>query len=279
MTYTYKGKNDWLLLKVKTVEKDEIAGLLAFYGAEGVIEENDFLLAYIERESYSENFAEILKNLDSGLEIEVEKYENDENWFENWKKTIVPVRVKPFLISPTWENPKLEKGEILIKIDPKMAFGTGSHETTQLILENLPKFVKSTSKIIDLGTGSGILAIASVKLGAKEVFGIDIDEASIDNAKENILLNEVEKNIKLSVCDILQFFQAKPEFNLAVVNIHTSVILEVLEVFSNFKGVPFLFSGILNEEVEKISNKILEFGGKLLEKQHKKEWSFLVAEF
>ncbi|MCC7431510.1 50S ribosomal protein L11 methyltransferase [bacterium] len=279
MTYTYKGKNDWLLLKVKTVEKDEIAGLLAFYGAEGVIEENDFLLAYIERESYSESFVEILKNLDSGLEIEVEKYENDENWFENWKKTIVPVRVKPFLISPTWENPKLEKGEILIKLDPKMAFGTGSHETTQLILENLPKFVKSTSKIIDLGTGSGILAIASVKLGAKEVFGIDIDEASIDNAKENILLNEVEKSIKLSVCDILQFFQAKPEFNLAVVNIHTSVILEVLEVFSNFKGVPFLFSGILNDEVERISSKILEFGGKLLEKKHKKEWSFLVAEF
>lgn len=277
-TFTYKGKGDWLVLIMKP-ENEEVSGILSFYGAEGIIEDKDVLTAYIERENFSDDLKNILEQLEPNLEIEVNEWIDDGDWFETWKKTIQPILIPPFVIAPTWENPKLNSDEILIKIDPKMAFGTGSHETTQLILANLKKYITSDSVVLDLGTGSGILAIGAAKLGAKEIFAFDIDENSILNAQENIELNCVSDKIELKICDALHSLSEKKDFNLALVNIHTSVIIELLPAISVFKGVDFLLSGILTEEVEKVKSKVLGLSGEILEEKCKNEWSFLVAKF
>ncbi len=277
-TFTYKGKGDWVVLKMKT-ENEEITGILSFYGAEGIIEDNKGLTAYIEKESFTDELKNILGQLEPELEIEVNEWLDDGDWFETWKKTIQPISIPPFVVAPTWENPKLNSDEILIKIDPKMAFGTGSHETTQLILAHLKNYVKPSSVVLDLGTGSGILAIGAAKLGAKKIFASDIDEDSILNAEENVELNEVSDKIKLKICDALHSLEEKNDFNLALVNIHTSVILELLPAFSAFKDIEFILSGILVEEVGKVKSKVLELNGQVLNENFKKEWSFLVVKF
>ncbi|KAA3595978.1 MAG: 50S ribosomal protein L11 methyltransferase [Calditrichaeota bacterium] len=277
-TFTYKGKGDWLILKMET-ENEEITGILSFYGAEGIIEDKNGLTAYIEKENFTDELQNILKQLEPNLEIEVNEWLDDGNWFETWKKTIQPISIPPFVVAPTWENPELKPNEILIKIDPKMAFGTGSHETTQLILASLKDYVKPSSIILDLGTGSGILAIGAAKLGAKEIFASDIDEDSILNAQENVEINEVSDKIKLKICDALHSLEEKNDFNLVLVNIHTSVILELLPAFSSFNGIEFILSGILNEEAKKVKSKVLELNGQILNEKFKKEWSFLVVKF
>lgn len=277
-TFTYKGKGDWLVLKLKTAN-EEISGILSFYGAEGIFEDKNGLTAYIEKENFTDDLRNILKQLEPNLEIKIAEWKDDGNWFETWKKTIQPIKIPPFIVAPTWETPELKSDEILIKIDPKMAFGTGSHETTQLILENLKDYVKPDSVILDLGTGSGILAIGAAKLGAKEIFASDIDEASILNAQENVELNGVSNKIKLKICDALHSLEEKNDFNLALVNIHTSVILELLPAFSAFKNIIFILSGILTEEVSRIKSKVSELNGQVLNEKFKKEWSFLVVKF
>jgi ribosomal protein L11 methyltransferase len=115
---------------------------------------------------------------------------SEEDWATSWKKYYKPVRLgERIVIKPTWEEYSPREDEMIIELDPGMAFGTGTHETTAMCVELLEKHVKRDDIIFDIGTGSGILAITSSKLGAKEVIGVDLDEIAVDTAKENVKTN------------------------------------------------------------------------------------------
>ena len=116
----------------------------------------------------------------------------DKDWINNWKQYFKPFTVDHILIKPTWETiPEEHKDKLLVQIDPGTAFGTGMHETTQLCIRQLEKYVHSESEILDVGTGSGILGITALKLGAKEVWGTDLDENAITAVGENLEANGI----------------------------------------------------------------------------------------
>ena len=116
----------------------------------------------------------------------------EEDWAENWKKYYEPARITHDLtIVPSWTDYEASVGEKIIKLDPGMAFGTGTHPTTYLCIRNMEKYIKENHSVIDVGTGSGILMIAASKLGAKEIYGVDIDSDACEVAKENLELNRV----------------------------------------------------------------------------------------
>ena len=146
---------------------------------------------------------EILKQVEEGLE-ELRRYVDigegtltaseteDKDWINNWKQYFKPFTVDHILIKPTWEEvPEEHKDKLLIQIDPGTAFGTGKHETTQLCIRQLEKYVKPGVRVLDLGTGSGILGITALKLGADFVFGTDLDENAITAVHENLASNDI----------------------------------------------------------------------------------------
>lgn len=211
----------------------------------------------------------------SNLDFLIEDIEN-RNWNEEWQKSIEPIIIdNKLVVYPTWkkEEVKKYKGYIKIQIDPKMAFGTGHNETTQLVLELMLKCLTKKDKyLFDFGCGTGILAIAGIKMGIDKAIADDIDEDSIDNAVENLKLNKVSNKIKLyqnSISDIKE-----KSFDVICANIISSVIKENLILMHNKlkpKGKLFL-SGILREEERTIKNHLKKRGFKTIEVIRKSEW-------
>ncbi|SMO89296.1 50S ribosomal protein L11 methyltransferase [Gracilimonas mengyeensis] len=173
----------------------------------------------------------------------------DQNWNEAWERTIKPQTIGKFYVHPTWSQSPDDIGDkIELMIDPKMAFGTGYHATTRLILEWLPDIVDEGDEILDAGTGTGILAIAALKLGATSAFGFDVDEWSETNAKENILLNEVENlEVKLGSTEVIP--EGK-KYDVILANINRNALIDLLPML-----VPrlkengrILLSGLLEDD-------------------------------
>ena len=176
------------------------------------------------------------------------------DWSKNWRKNFKPLAItKNILVKPPWVKKKFPH-KIVVNIYPQMAFGTGEHATTQMCLKLLEKFVKPDFKVLDLGTGSGILAIAASKLGAPKVVALDIDSDAIDNAQKNLKLNKVS-NINFRLGGLNS--QVKPNyFDLAVANLNFTQIKTVLNQLKEKvkpKGT-LILSGLLNSEEEKIKN-------------------------
>ncbi len=147
----------------------------------------------------------------------------DEDWAENWKKYYKPFRVGTRLVvKPTWERYDAKPDDLMIELDPGMAFGTGTHETTHMCMELLEKKLRPGMRVMDVGTGSGILAIAAAKLGAESVLAIDIDPDAVKVARENVILNGVESGVRVVEGDLVQS-EAMP-CELAVANIVADAI-------------------------------------------------------
>jgi len=170
----------------------------------------------------------------------------EEDWANEWKKYFKPVRVgKNIMIKPTWEAAVLQEGDLVIEIDPGMAFGTGTHPTTVLCLEALEKYVQPEQLVYDIGTGSGILAVAAAKLGA-EVQAGDIDSLAVRIAKENISLNKVEDRVKVEAGDLGEVFIDQAD--IVIANIIADVIIELLPQLPSLlkPGGLFIASGIID---------------------------------
>ncbi|MCD8222326.1 MAG: 50S ribosomal protein L11 methyltransferase [Clostridiales bacterium] len=179
----------------------------------------------------------------------------DKDWINNWKEYFKPFTVDDILIKPTWEEiPPEDAGKMLIQIDPGTAFGTGQHETTQLCIRQLRKYVTADSRVLDVGTGSGILGITAIKLGAKEVFGTDLDENAITAVGENREANEIDENRFRVVCGNLiddcavQDLAGYERYDIAVANILAPVIIALQsEIARHLKpGGIFITSGIID---------------------------------
>ena len=202
----------------------------------------------------------------------------DEDWAENWKKYYKPFRVgRHMVVKPTWENYAAQPEDLIIELDPGMAFGTGTHETTYMCLELLEKHLSADARLMDVGTGSGILAIAAAKLGAKNILAIDIDPDAVKVAKENIVLNHVEDAVRAVVGDLCKS-EAMP-CEVAVANIVADAICMLAGPLTNHlvRGGVLICSGIIREKEEAVQKALAQAGYQVQERLTKGEWVALAA--
>ncbi len=202
----------------------------------------------------------------------------DQNWMEAWKQHYKPIRIgERLLILPAWmESP--EPNRVAIKIDPGMAFGTGTHPTTQLCLDLLGLKDLTGLRVIDVGCGSGILSIAAIKLGAEKVLGVDIDSESIVNSRENADVNEVGEELILGVGSVAEILEGKYPFKsawLVVANILAPVIVRLFDAgLADLveAGGSIILSGILKEQEENVARAGQAKRLKLNERRQMGDW-------
>ncbi|MEQ4551195.1 50S ribosomal protein L11 methyltransferase [Weissella sp. GP1] len=204
----------------------------------------------------------------------------DEDWATEWQKYYHPVRVTRHLtVVPKWEEYQpAQEGEKVIVLDPGMAFGTGTHPTTRLMMQALEIVVRGGERLLDVGTGSGVLGIAAKLLGADKVLGTDIDEVAVRSAQGNLDLNPVASDIQVMASDLLSDVPAQ-EFDIVVANMLAEVLVPLIpQVDSVLRpGGKFLLSGIYEDKVQTIIAKLEENGYVLDETMKLGEWYGLIA--
>jgi len=197
------------------------------------------------------------------------------DWREEWKKTYSPVEAGKFLVVPAWQEAETDKIKILI--EPKMAFGTGTHETTKLMLQEISKHDLSGKIVFEAGSGSGILSIAAVKMGAESVIAVDIDEESYDNCKENAHLNKADMRIHTKFTNDNDY-AVENIYDVVLANINRSVLEELIPKFKKIvkpKGM-IILSGILIDENARMYSKIHDVCGLITDGYYEmNEWCLI----
>ena len=206
----------------------------------------------------------------------------DKDWLNNWKAFFKPFRVaEDIIIKPTWETLDDNKeDDIIIEIDPGTAFGTGSHETTRLCISALRKYIKEDTTILDIGCGSGILSIISLKLGAKHVTGIDIDKAAITATYENMEVNGInDSQMDVYPGNILEDTQLQDNLNIekydiVVANILADVIMPLSDILKDKMADKALFisSGIIDMKKDEVKERLENNGFKIIEVVNMGDW-------
>ena len=278
-------------------------------GSHGFQETDAHLLCYFDKTALDKqqldrlkhDVKELLKTISANAEVRLREFE-EENWNSEWEKTIQPIEVgQKFVIKPSWSSYENKENRIVIQIDPKMSFGTGYHETTRLVLRLLERYLvknstpqppslgfqekgvsrpqagRGMSSVLDVGTGTGILAIAAIKLGAKSALGVDIDDWSIENANENIVANGVEQQIKISDLPITSI--SGQIFDAITANLTLNTNLELLPVFHRLlapNGMVFL-SGLLESDREAILRGLVSERFRITEELRENEWIAVAA--
>ena len=185
----------------------------------------------------------------------------EKNWNEEWEKTIDVIEVNDkIVIKPTFRNYVPKPGQFVITIDPKMSFGTGEHETTKLVLNLLDKYINEGIRILDVGSGTGVLSIAASFFGAKYVLGIDNDHWCLENGLENIKLNNVNDKISIKLIEINDVDEEP--FDLILANINRNILLNDMHEYKkcmNKESLLFL-SGFYTEDLPLIQEKAIELG-------------------
>lgn len=206
------------------------------------------------------------------------KVEDDVLWRDKWKEYFKPTKLSNnIVVKPTWCEYKPNEEDIVIEIDPGMAFGTGTHETTMLCIRMIEKYMHGGYKVLDVGSGSGILSIAAAKLGASDVLGIDIDEDAVRVSNENYELNGVSDRAKAIVGDLTVGVDYKA--NIVVANLLADIVMRLSKDTKRHleeKGI-FITSGILTEKSEVVEKCMIECGFEIVEKAILGEWCSIVA--
>ena len=259
---------------------DEGVAKVSFY-----LDEDDDIPAMMAK--VKEALEELKPFTDLGACTFAESETEDKDWINNWKQYFKPFTVDHILIKPTWETvPEEHKDKLLIQIDPGTAFGTGMHETTQLCIRQLEKYVTPDSEVLDVGTGSGILGITALKLGAKHVFGTDLDENAITAVGENLEANGIApEQFKVVQGNIIDDKAVQDEvkyeyYDIAVANILADVIIMLqkeIPVHIKKNGI-FITSGTIDMKEEAVkaafeANDAFE----IVEITHQGEWVSVTA--
>lgn len=206
------------------------------------------------------------------------KYSEDEDWATAWKKYFKPLHIgKRLVVKPGWEYYVPQEGELIVEIDPGMAFGTGGHPTTRLCMESLEERIKPGIRVADIGTGSGILSIAAARLGASEVLATDIDLLPRKIARENVARNELGETI--SILEMDEFDTAATNRDLVVANIVANTIVELAPSIAPrlVEGGIFIGSGIVEEHHDLVRDALASVGLVHLETKREDIWVCLVA--
>ncbi|MCI6007055.1 50S ribosomal protein L11 methyltransferase [Oscillospiraceae bacterium LCP25S3_E10] len=201
----------------------------------------------------------------------------EQDWLNNWKQYFNPIEVgEKILIRPTWRDKYDPKGRVVLNLDPGLAFGTGTHETTRLCLQAVEKYTTPDTEMLDVGCGSGILSVAALLLGAKSAVGVDIDEMAVKTAKENAVLNGVEDRFTVLAGNLTDKVEGK--YNVVAANIVADAIIMLSKDIKNYMydDSVYIMSGIIDTRVDDVLNAIgdtFEIKEKLLENG----WCCLVA--
>lgn len=203
---------------------------------------------------------------------------SEADWANNWKKYYKPLKIgERIVIKPSWEEYKANKEDLVIDMDPGMAFGTGTHETTYMCIELLQKYIKPNDIVFDIGCGSGILSIASAVLGAKKVTGVDFDSVAVAVAKDNVNKNMLEDRVEIKCGDLTDVIYGKS--NILVANIIADVIIKLTDSVHNFimnDGL-FISSGIIKQRENDVKTAIINKNYEIIETVSKGEWVTIVA--
>ncbi len=291
-------------IKTKTENKDKLLGILYDFDIYTIEEISENIIDELNQNERDWDFIDypildvsknelILKtypeNLESAKKIEsvildrnlgqVSIYEkDDEDWANNWKKYYKPLEIgKKIAIVPNWEKYENKENRREIIINPGMAFGTGTHESTYMCLEMLEKYVKTDDTIFDIGCGSGILAIASLKLGAKKALAVDIDDKCIEASIENARLNDVSDKVDVKKGNLLDV--VKDEADLIVSNIIAEIIVDEIKNLKNHlkNGGIFISSGIISERRDMVVDALKQNGFDIIDEKSKNNWVAIVG--
>ena len=210
----------------------------------------------------------------------------DLDWINNWKKYFHQFYIDDLLVIPSWEDVKEEdKGKMILHIDPGTAFGTGMHETTQLCIRQLKKHITPTTKLLDVGTGSGILAILSLMFGAESAVGTDLDPCAVEAVKENMESNDIPQDkFSMMIGNIITEKEVQDKvgyecYDIVVANILADVLVPLTPVIVNQmkKGGIYITSGIIDDKEEVVKEVVLAAGLEVLEVTYQGEWVSITA--
>lgn len=261
---------------------DLLSGALWELDILGLNEFDDYLTIFVYEDSNvtKNNIAqklEVLKreNLINTFSVETDIIEN-KNWNEEWEKNVKVIEVSDrIVIKPTFREYEAKEGQIVITLDPKMSFGTGEHQTTKIVLQLVEKYHREGTTVLDVGSGTSVLGIATSLLGAKSVVAVDNDEWCYINGKENVERNNIT-NLEVlhgTIDDVNE-----PEFDLVMANINRNILLDIKEKLYS-KILPsglLILSGLLNTDEEEIKRQFTQLGLTALETHTLDEWIGLV---
>lgn len=268
-----KNELDWDYVEEEVFNKRNIEGVL--------------IKTYISEERNVMELVEIIKQKVSaltGFGIDIGEGSvslgqvNEEDWANEWKKYYKPTKIgEKLVVKPTWEDYEVQDGDLVIELDPGMAFGTGTHETTTMCMRELEKYVTEDSKVFDIGCGSGILAIAAAKLGAKDVIAVDLDEVAVKVAAENVAHNHVQDSVQVLHGNLIDVVSDKAD--IVVANIIADIIkILARDVHSCMKeDAVFISSGIIHAKVNEVKESLIENGFEIIEVKTLGEWNAIVA--
>ena len=265
---------------------DDLVGIMHRMGFQGFWEDGNTLRCYIEDHEWSPSTLAQLEKaaifLSASRDVPPPRLTvgtvADRNWNEEWEKSITPIVVsKRIAICPSWGTFSPEPGQMVLTIDPKMSFGTGYHESTRLVLKLLEKHISAGMHVLDVGTGTGILAIASIKLGASTVLGIDNDDWAYANAVENVSLNGVHQSVTILRGEL--GIVGEGPFDLIAANIQKNVLLELLEGMKIrlTPGGILLLSGLLEIDESPMIDALHKNGFRMIEEFTEREWIAIAA--
>lgn len=233
--------------------------------------------------SECDNAAEALEFLKERLTAEKIPFEagsigvDDADWNENWKKYFKPIEIgEKLAVVPSWEEYENRENRTILSIDPGAAFGTGTHATTSLCLELLQGFADDDTEMLDIGCGSGILGLASVLLGCKKAFGVDIDAQSVKTARENAEINGISDKATFEVGDLTQVVSGK--YGVICANIVADVIIRLLPDVDEFmtEGGVLIVSGIIDIRKDDVLKAVNDNGFKIADQKYKDNWCAFV---
>ena len=250
-------------------------------------EEKLWIAGYIKAEDFQPSLVEKLKKRVENLTVyglnpgpaEVEaRRVSEEFWEKAWKEYYRPTRITDRLtVKPLWESYRPEPGETVIELDPGMAFGTGTHPTTVLSMKLLEETLQPGQRVIDVGCGSGILSIASARLGAETVLAVDLDPRAVENAERNVRLNDLQHRIRVREGDLLQ--DVDQTADLVVSNILAEIILQFTADLPRVlrRGGVFIASGIIAEKEKEVVRAVHDAGLTVMKSLREGDWVALAA--
>ncbi|NLJ65704.1 MAG: 50S ribosomal protein L11 methyltransferase [Clostridiales bacterium] len=267
------NKADWLYVDENLGYSDEAVVI------KGYLPDNDVLYEYVQT---IRNRLEWLTKQDLGIDIGIAELKlsnvREEDWANNWKKYFKPKKIgKHLVVKPSWEEYNPSEGEVILELDPGMAFGTGTHETTILCVRALEDWITPDKTLLDVGTGTGILAITGILLGAKSTLAIDLDLDAVRIANENASRNKVTEKIDVVHGDLMDKVQGK--FEVVVVNIIADVIIEITKGIREYltdDGI-FIASGIILDRIDDVEKAIKRAGLTIIEIKTMGEWAVVVS--
>lgn len=257
---------------------------------DGIAYLNFYLEEDADKEAILKDVREALDDLKNFMDIGEatieESQTEDKDWINNWKQYFHQFYVDDILIVPSWEEVKAEdKDKMILHIDPGTAFGTGMHETTQLVIRQLKKYVTPDTEMLDVGTGSGILGIVALKLGAKHVLGTDLDPCAIPAVAENKEANQIaDESFDMVIGNIIddkaiQDQAGYEKYDIVTANILADILIPLTPVIVNQmkKGAYYITSGILDVKEEVVVEAVKAAGLTVVEVTHQGEWVSVTA--